>query len=138
MTDHQRLSVMGQEHCQAVLLLFCAGGRCIILASRSTENPKGITQEALRSRKDQMSTNSNNLNEEHQPSLVERLFDDPRDISQGEYTAIYDILLNEGVRNNPVLIVACLEEFSGWAQYMLEIVKTFRAPEPTNSSCRLK
>jgi hypothetical protein len=70
-----------------------------------------------------MSTNSNNLNEEHHPSLVERLFDNPDNISQGEYTAIYDILLNEDVRNDPVLIVACLEEFSGWARYMLEIVR---------------
>ena len=85
-----------------------------------------------------MSTNSNNPNEKYQPSLVERLFDNPDNISQGEYTAIYDILLNEDVRNNPVLIIACLEEFSGWAQYMLEIVKTFRAPEPISSSCRLK
>ena len=72
---------------------------------------------------DQMSNHSIILDEEHQLSLVERLFDNPDNISQGEYTAIYDILLNEEVRNDPVLIVACLEEFSGWAQYMLEIMK---------------
>jgi hypothetical protein len=58
--------------------------------------------------------------EEEQPSLVERLFDRPRDISQGEYTAIYELLINPDVCNDPQLIAGILEEFSGWAQYMLE------------------
>jgi hypothetical protein len=57
--------------------------------------------------------------DEEQPSLVERLFDPPRDVSQGEYTSIYEFLMDPDVRNDPQMIAGILEEFSGWSQYML-------------------
>jgi hypothetical protein len=65
-------------------------------------------------------TNADSRDEEEQPSLVERLFDHPSNISQGEYTAIYELLMDPDVCNDPQLIAGILEEFSGWAQYMLE------------------
>jgi hypothetical protein len=59
------------------------------------------------------------LPEGDQPSLVERLFPAPKTVSEGEYIAIYEFLLNPDICNDPVAIAGCLGEFAGWAQYML-------------------
>ena len=57
---------------------------------------------------------------EEDQSLVERIFPDPENIPEGEYIAIYEFLLNPDIRNDPELIVGVLQEFSGWAEYMLK------------------
>jgi len=53
------------------------------------------------------------------PSLVEQVFFDPDNVSQGEYWAIYEFLLDPDIRDDPEIIVNVLKEFSSWAQYML-------------------
>lgn len=58
--------------------------------------------------------------EGHQPSVVERLFENPERMSAGEYTTIYEFLLSPDIRDDPDLIKGVLEEFIGWARYMLE------------------
>ena len=63
------------------------------------------------------------LSEEDQPSLVEKLFPPPDTVSEGEYITIFEFLLSPDIRDDPVAIAGCLEEFSGWAQYMLEQMK---------------
>ena len=57
--------------------------------------------------------------EETQLSLVERVFDNPDIVSQGEYLAIYEFLQNPDISNDPEMIAGVLKEFSGWAKYML-------------------
>jgi hypothetical protein len=52
-------------------------------------------------------------------SLVERVFFDPDNVSQGEYWAIYEFLLDPDIKDDPEMVVNVLKEFSGWAQYML-------------------
>lgn len=41
-------------------------------------------------------------------------------MSQGEYTTIYEFLLDPEISNDPELITGVLGEFISWAQYMLE------------------
>ncbi len=53
-------------------------------------------------------------------SLVEKIFYHPEEVSQGEYTAIYEFLLDPEIRDDPEIIAGVLDEFSGWAQYMRE------------------
>lgn len=65
-------------------------------------------------------TNSGFSNDQDCPSIVEQVFDDPDIIGQGEYTAIYEFLLNPDLRDDADLIAGVLSEFSGWAQCMLE------------------
>ncbi|MCK4315912.1 MAG: hypothetical protein KAX24_09090 [Anaerolineae bacterium] len=65
-------------------------------------------------------TDSDLLGEEDQNSLVESVFDNPDAVSQGEYTAIYEFLLNPDICDDPDAIAGVLQEFSGWAQHMLE------------------
>jgi hypothetical protein len=62
----------------------------------------------------------NSASEEDYLSLVDKVFDNPKAISQGEYTAIYEFLLSPDIRDDPDAIIHVLEEFSGWAHYMLE------------------
>jgi len=62
-------------------------------------------------------------NEDDQPSLVERTFLDPDTVSQGEYFAIYEFLLSPDIKNDPEMIAGVLEEFAGWAQYMLKQIQ---------------
>lgn len=57
---------------------------------------------------------------EGQQSLVEKIFDNPDCICAGEYIAIYELLLSPSIRDDPGAIAGVLEEFSGWAEYMLE------------------
>ncbi len=57
-------------------------------------------------------------------SLVERLFPHPDNVSQGEYHAIYDLLLNMDERDNPQALAGVLREFAGWAMYMLKQLKS--------------
>ncbi|MBI3243136.1 MAG: hypothetical protein HYZ49_12655 [Chloroflexi bacterium] len=57
---------------------------------------------------------------EVQPSLVERIFPNPDNVSEGEYLAIYDFLQSPDINNDPEMIAASLREFSGWAQYLLQ------------------
>jgi hypothetical protein len=64
-------------------------------------------------------TEENLSNEENHLSLVERAFDKPDIICQGEYTAMYEFLLNPDICDDPGAIVGALNEFSGWAQHML-------------------
>ena len=59
------------------------------------------------------------LDDEDQPSLVERVFPNPDTVNQGEYLAIYEFLQNPDISNDPEMIAAVLREFSGWAEYML-------------------
>ena len=56
-------------------------------------------------------------------SLVERLFPHPDNVCQGEYYAIYDLLLNMDERADPEAIAGVLREFAGWATYMLVQMK---------------
>ena len=53
-------------------------------------------------------------------SLVERVFHDPENVSQGEYTTIYEFLLNPDISDDPDVIVGVLEGFAGWANLMIE------------------
>lgn len=62
-------------------------------------------------------------------SLVERVFDNPKIIGQGEYTTIYDFLLDLDERDDPEFMVVVLEEFSRWAQYMIEKMRKSMQPE---------
>ena len=73
---------------------------------------------------------SETLTEEDQQSLVERLFFDPDTVCQGEYMAIYDFLLSPDIRDNPVAIAGCLEEFTGWTQHMLTQMRKQGLLEP--------
>lgn len=57
---------------------------------------------------------------EQPDSLVERIFDHPDNICQGEYYVIHDFLLNLEDRDEPEAIACALEEFAGWAVYMLK------------------
>jgi hypothetical protein len=57
--------------------------------------------------------------ESDHPSLVESVFPNPDQICAGEYITIYEFLLSPDFRNDPQAIVAILEEFSSWSQYML-------------------
>jgi len=59
------------------------------------------------------------VEEEDQQSLVERIFPHPDTVCEGEYITIYEFLLSPDIRNDPELIAGALDEFSGWAQYML-------------------
>lgn len=63
---------------------------------------------------------SDSSDSEEQDSLVERIFDDPDSVSEGEYWAIYEFLLNPVIRDDAEAIAGALQEFSGWAQYMLK------------------
>ena len=56
-------------------------------------------------------------------SLVERLFPDPDNVSQGEYYAIHNLLLNMDECDDPQAIAGVLREFAGWATYMLGQMK---------------
>jgi hypothetical protein len=73
---------------------------------------------------------SETLLEENQQSLAERLFPDPDAVSQGEYITVYEFLLNPDICNDPVAIAGCLEEFAGWAQYMLAQMRKQGLLEP--------
>ncbi len=53
-------------------------------------------------------------------SLVERIFDDPDVICEGEYITLYNFLLDPNICNDPDLIAGVLGEFVGWATYMLQ------------------
>lgn len=55
-----------------------------------------------------------------QLSLVERVFPNPDKVSEGEYIALYEFLLNPDISNDPKMIAGVLREFSGWAQYLLQ------------------
>jgi hypothetical protein len=54
-----------------------------------------------------------------QSSLVEKIFDNPDRICEGEYMTIYEFLLSPSIRDDPDVIAGVLEEFSGWARFML-------------------
>jgi hypothetical protein len=63
--------------------------------------------------------------ERNSPSLIERVFDKPKYIGQAEYTTLYDFLidLDSDMRDDPASVITVLEEFSNWAQYMIERVR---------------
>jgi hypothetical protein len=67
-----------------------------------------------------LTANSNPNSESDRRSLVESVFHDPENVGQGEYTVIYEFLLNPDIRDDPDAITGVLEEFAGWANYMLE------------------
>ncbi len=56
-------------------------------------------------------------------SLVEKIFDHPDRVCEGEYITIYEFLLNPDICDDPEMIAGVLTEFSGWALYMLEKMK---------------
>ena len=64
-------------------------------------------------------TGDESLDDEDQPSLVERVFPNPDTVSEGEYLTIYEFLQNPDISNDLEMIAAVLRDFSGWAQYML-------------------
>lgn len=53
-------------------------------------------------------------------SLVEQIFLDPDRVNQSEYSAIYDLLLDPGVCDDPQAIQGVLQEFLGWAEHMIQ------------------
>ena len=59
-------------------------------------------------------------NENSHLSLVERVFPHPDQVSEGEYIALYEFLLNPDISNDPEMIAGVLREFSGWAEYPLQ------------------
>jgi hypothetical protein len=63
---------------------------------------------------------SNLFTDQDHRSLVERIFDDPDVVCEGEYITLYDFLLAPDICNDPEHIAAVLREFAGWATYMLE------------------
>lgn len=63
---------------------------------------------------------SNPGSESEHCSLVEKVFCDPRSVSQGEYTTIYEFLLSPDICDDPDVIMGVLGEFAGWANYMIE------------------
>ncbi len=63
---------------------------------------------------------SNLFTEQDHRSLVERVFDDPDAVCQGEYITIYDFLLAPDICNDSERITGVLREFAGWATYMLQ------------------
>ncbi len=67
---------------------------------------------------------------EEERSLVERIFPDPDSVSEGEYTAIYEFLLSPDICNDSEAIAGVLEEFSGWAEYMLKELQKTRPDKP--------
>jgi hypothetical protein len=67
------------------------------------------------------------------PSLVESLFDDPDTVCEGEYTTIYEFLLDPDMRNDPEMIAGVLREFSGWALYMLKRMQELGLIERTGT-----
>ncbi len=56
-------------------------------------------------------------------SIVERVFPNPKDIGEGEYWAIYDFFASPDIENDPDLIMGCLEEFSGWATHLIDLMR---------------
>jgi len=59
------------------------------------------------------------LDDEDQSSLVEKIFPNPDTVSQGEYITMYEFLLSPDISNDPEMIAGVLREFSGWAEHML-------------------
>jgi len=56
-------------------------------------------------------------------SIVEKVFPNPEQVSGGEYWAIYDFLMSPDIENDPELILGCLEEFSGLATYLQDLMR---------------
>lgn len=61
--------------------------------------------------------------EEHL-SIVESIFPNPDTVCEGEYITMYEFLLNPDIRDDPEAIAGVLGEFSGWAQHMLQKMRT--------------
>ena len=81
------------------------------------------------------------LDDEDQLSLVERVFPNLDKVSEGEYIALYEFLLNPDISNDPEMIASVLREFSGWAQSRLNEREypppTYRhTPLSTACNCR--
>ena len=68
-------------------------------------------------------TDSDRPNGEDHLSLVEGVLDNPDTVSQGEYTTVYEFLLNPDIRDDPDAIAGVLRAFSGWSQHMLERIR---------------
>ncbi|MBI1881555.1 MAG: hypothetical protein HYR94_25520 [Chloroflexi bacterium] len=66
-------------------------------------------------------------------SLVTKIFYHPDTVSQGEYFAIYEFLLDPEIRDDPEMIAAVLKEFAGWAQHMLEQMRKLGLIDQTES-----
>ena len=64
------------------------------------------------------------------PSLVKTLFPNPDTISAGEYSTIYEFLLDPDIRNDRHMIAGVLQEFAGWAEYMLNIMRKRGLADP--------
>ncbi|MDY6875604.1 MAG: hypothetical protein SWK90_05295 [Chloroflexota bacterium] len=79
-------------------------------------------------------TDSDSPGEEDWLSLVERIFDDPDAVGQGEYTAIYEFLLVPDICDDPDAIAGVLQEFSGWAQHMFEQMRKLGLGKPISST----
>lgn len=56
-------------------------------------------------------------------TIVEKVFPDPDQVSEGEYWALYEFFTTSDIENDPEMILGCLEEFSGWAIYLRDLMK---------------
>ena len=61
--------------------------------------------------------------DESTESIIEKVFPDPDTVSQGEYRAMYEFLLSPDMESDPDLIIGCLEEFAGWANHLLDLMR---------------
>lgn len=70
--------------------------------------------------------------DEDYQSLVEQIFPNPKTVGEGEYTTIYEFLLDPDIRDDSEAIAGVLKEFAGWAQYMLEQMQGLSLISETN------
>lgn len=56
-------------------------------------------------------------------SIVEKVFPNPKHVSEGEYWAMYNFFTSPDIENDPELIMGCLEEFSGWATHLQDLMR---------------
>lgn len=84
-----------------------------------------------------MTVKPNLFTEQDHRSLVERVFDDPDVICEGEYITIYDFLLDPGICNDPERIAGVLREFAGWATYMLQRMQRLDPVERVEEICEI-
>jgi hypothetical protein len=70
---------------------------------------------------------------DEEDSFVAQIFYHPDTVSQGEYITIYEFLLDPEIRDDPEMIAGVLREFAGWAQHMLEQMRTLGLIDETET-----
>ncbi len=84
---------------------------------------------------DKKSTVKSNLSKQDRCSLVERIFDGPDVVCEGEYITLYDFLLDPNICNDPDRIAGVLREFAGWTRYMLQRMQGLNLIEQVEEVC---